>query len=246
MKLMSFPEILDCENGQQITALQGTVKKVFPPKTGVGDYGPWSLQNLILQDEHAHELTVTWTCEDAFDQGCEGQLLYIESGRDKKDQLAGIKREIKNKNGKKYESVKVDDRAKVKILNGKNEPKYHDRMTPEGHADEMPDPDWPDSSCVASAKQEAPATSPESSVRLPNGNDGVMEARKHLMKACNLYNLCIKAAVTSICPNIPDEQRTNDQFQSTLASLWIEASSRRCTDGVNWWSFIDRMPDKPL
>ena len=152
MKLMSFPEILDCENGQQITALQGTVKKVFEQKSDIGQYGPWHLQNIVLQDEHANELTVTWTCEDAFDAGVEGQTLYIESGRDKKDQLAGIKREIKKKNGKTYESIKVDDRAKVKILNGKtaktaNIPKSRDG-DPNEYGDGSPDPDWP----------EAPAT----------------------------------------------------------------------------------------
>ena len=104
--------------------------------------------------------------------------------------------------------MKVDDRAKVKNLNG-------------GDATCHP--------CTES-----------------NGDAGAQEARQHLMKCCNLYNLCIKAAVASICPNIPDEQRTSDQFQSTLASLWIEASGRRSTDGVTWWSYIDKMPSKPL
>jgi len=254
MKIMSFSEINDLENGQQIPAFQGTVKKVLDQRTGVGEFGPWTLQTLFLQDEHAHEVTVTWTCPDPFDAGVEGQTLYFESGRDKKEQLVGLKREIRKKNGKTYESVKVDDRAKVKILSGgvpaQGNPEIREpHRTPPSQPDwaEQRDPDWPDASpAKPMAKQEAPATAPELPLERPNGDAGVMEARKHLMKACNLYNLCIKAAVTSICPNIPDEQRTNDQFQSTLASLWIEASSRRSTNGVDWWSFIDKMPETPM
>ena len=239
MKLMSFPEILDCENGQQITALQGTVKKVFPPKTGVGDYGPWSLQNLILQDEHAHELTVTWTCEDAFDAGVEGQTLYFESGRDKKDQLAGIKREIKNKNGKKYESVKVDDRAKVKILNRKTAKTANiPKADQEADAERMfPDPDWPDASCETSVKQEAPATPPESSVRPQNGNGGVTDARKHLCQAANLYNLCVKCVDAMIAPNVPNIAQTSEQFQAAVGTLFIEASRA---------GYVQKMPETPL
>ena len=115
MKQLTFAEINDLENGQQIPAMQGTVKKVFDQKTGVGDYGPWHLQNLILLDDHANELQITWACADSWDTQDEGKHLLFESGHDKKDQLVGIKREIRTKNGKRYESVKVDDRAKVKI-----------------------------------------------------------------------------------------------------------------------------------
>ena len=224
MKLMSFPEILDCENGQQITALQGTVKKVFEQKTDVGQYGQWWLQNLILQDEHAHELTVTWTCEDAFDAGCEGQTIYIESGRDKKDQLAGIKREIKKKHGKTYESVKVDDRAKVKILNGK----------PRAGSSGEPSQDL---GYDESEFQEAPVTAPESSVRAQNGNGGVTDARKHLGQAANLYVLCVKCVDKMIAPEMPNIAQTSEQFQAAVGTLFIEASRA---------GYVQKMPETPL
>jgi len=132
---MTFSEINDLENGQQISSFEGTVKKVFDQKTDVGQYGQWWLQNLILQDDHANELTVTWACEDAWTQNDEGKRLHFEAGRDKKDQLAGIKREIRNKNGKKYESVKVDDRAKVTTIS-------QTVKTADIPKQEV-DPDWP-------------------------------------------------------------------------------------------------------
>ncbi len=93
---------------------------------------------------------------------------------------------------------------------------------------------------------ESPKNAPQSQPHAQQGEDGVTEARKHLMRCCNLYNLCIAAADKAIAPNMPEIARTQEQFQSTLASLWIEASSRRCTNGVDWWSYIDKMPDTPV
>ncbi len=87
---------------------------------------------------------------------------------------------------------------------------------------------------------------PQSLPHAQQGEDGVTEARKHLMRCCNLYNLCIAAAEKAIAPGMPEIARTSEQFQSTLASLWIEASNRRCTNGVDWWSYIDKMPATPV
>jgi hypothetical protein len=236
MKLMTFAEINDLENGQQISSLQGTVKKVFDQKTDVGQYGQWWLQNIILQDEHANELTVTWCCEDAFDTGCVGQQLYFEAGRDKKDQLAGIKREIKKKkdkdgNIKTYESVKVDDRAKVKILDGGPTKTAIPKSEQESDAERMfpskPDPDW----------SEAHATAPELPLTTVGGNGGVMEARQHLMKACNLYVLCVKCVDKMIAPEMPNIAQTSEQFQAAVGTLFIEASRA---------GYVQKMPEKPI
>ncbi len=94
--------------------------------------------------------------------------------------------------------------------------------------------------------QDQPVNAPQSPPHAQQGEDGVMEARKHLMRCCNLYNLCIAAVDKAIAPNMPEIARTSEQFQATLASLWIEASSRRSTNGVDWWSYVDRMPDTPV
>lgn len=91
-----------------------------------------------------------------------------------------------------------------------------------------------------------PARLPQSPPHAQQGEDGVTEARKHLMRCCNLYNLCVAAAEKVIAPGLPVIAQTSEQFQSTLASLWIEASSRRCTNGVDWWSYIDKMPATPV
>ncbi len=88
---------------------------------------------------------------------------------------------------------------------------------------------------------------PKSPPRAQQGEDGVTATRKHLMQVANLYALCVRCANSHvIADEIPEPHKTNEQFQSTLASIWIEASGRRSTNGVDWWSFIDHMPTTPL
>jgi hypothetical protein len=203
MKLMAFHEIADLENGQQIPALTGRVKRVFDQLTGVGQYGQWWLQSFILTDERGTELRCTWSGEDTVNN-LEGKEIFIESGRDKKDQLVGIKKEIKNKNGKHYETVKIDDRCKIKPTNGG------------------------DATCPAKVQQEettqrrssnaAPTSEPESAA------NGITEARQHLCQAANLYNLCVKAVDAMIAPELPEIAQTSEQFQAAVASLFIEGS----------------------
>ena len=36
--------------GTVVPKIEGTLKKVFPPKTGDGQYGPWKLQGFVLSD----------------------------------------------------------------------------------------------------------------------------------------------------------------------------------------------------
>ncbi len=94
---------------------------------------------------------------------------------------------------------------------------------------------------------DATKTAPQSPPHAQQGEDGVMRARKHLCQVANLYALCVRCANSPmIADEIPEAHKTNDQFQSTLSSIWIEASGRRSTNGADWWSYIDLMPDKPL
>jgi len=253
MRCMTFSEILDLENGQQVPSFQGTIKKVWDQKTGEGEYGQWWLQNIILQDEHANEITVTWTLEDACLSEDQGRTILFESGRNKKEQLVGLKKEIRNKNGKRYESVKIDDRAKVKILSGgsdagevsndecgvKKSGIGTDQRTNPPPAQTLPpyDPDWPD------------APPPSDQTQVYKGNDllsGVDETRKHIMQSANLLVLCHRAVNAAVAPHVPAIAQNQEQYQSDVAKIFIEASSRRTNDGVHWWSYVDKMDTKPL
>jgi hypothetical protein len=225
MKTLSFPEINDLENGQQIPSLTGKVKKVMGQLTGEGQYGTWWLQSFILADDHANEITCTWTGEDTVNE-LEGKNILIESTFNKKEQLVGIKREIKHKNGKKYECVKLDDRCKIKTLNGLDGGGERQSVAP-SEAETKPG--------ISGHSRDDPP--------LSNSN-GISEARKHLMQSVNLYNLCVDAVDKCVKPHI--NNMDGELYQAAIGTLFIEASHKRTNDGINWWSYVDRMPTTPL
>jgi hypothetical protein len=82
--------------------------------------------------------------------------------------------------------------------------------------------------------------------KITQGPNGVNETRHHLMQVANLYSLCVKAVDAAIAPNVPAALQTSEWLQAAVASLFIESSGRRTTDGVHWWSYVDKMPDKPI
>ena len=98
---------------------------------------------------------------------------------------------------------------------------------------------------VKAVMQQEDDPAPRKASQDNNGN-GTEATRRHLMKAANLYNLCVQAVDTAIAPNVPAALRTSEWLQAAVASLWIEATGRRSDDNVTWWSYIDRMPDEPL
>lgn len=76
--------------------------------------------------------------------------------------------------------------------------------------------------------------------------NGVEETRRHIMQSANLYVLCINAVNSFVASHLPEVAQTSEQFQAAVGTLFIEASSRRTNDGVNWWSYVDKMPTKPV
>ncbi len=92
---------------------------------------------------------------------------------------------------------------------------------------------------------DASKTAPQSPVHAQQGEDGVMATRKHLMQTSNLMVLCIKAA-DYVALQLPEVAHTSEQFAGILGQLFKEAYSRRTTDGVNWYSYVDFMPTHPI
>ncbi len=104
---------------------------------------------------------------------------------------------------------------------------------------EQSEPEWTDA-------QKGAQSAPQLPLARLSGEDGVTATRKHLMQSANLLVLCIRATEKAVAPHQPVVAQTSEQFQSDVAKLFIEASSRRTNDGVNWWSYIDRMPTTPI
>lgn len=67
--------------------------------------------------------------------------------------------------------------------------------------------------------------------------DGVTQARVHLMKAANLYNLAVQCVDKVIAPKAPEVVHTSEFFQAATSTLFIEASRK---------GFVEKMPGVPL
>lgn len=76
--------------------------------------------------------------------------------------------------------------------------------------------------------------------------NGVDETRAHIMKSANLYVLCVNAVNKYVAAHLPEVAQTSEQFQAAVGTLFIEASSRRTSDGIVWWSYVDKMPERPI
>ncbi len=112
--------------------------------------------------------------------------------------------------------------------------------------------DHPVGNMFKASVQNAHAQAPQAPPARQNG-DGVQQAREHLMRSANLLNLCIDCVEKVVWPHlvqysIKDHESwlTAELYNAAIAKIYIEASDRRTTDGVNWWSFIDKMPNKPI
>jgi len=217
MKLMTFAELNELENGQQATAFTGRIKKVFDQKSGEGQYGLWWLQSIILTDEHANEITMTWSEEDAFKPDSEGKTITVESTYNGKNQLVGVKKDIRNKNGKHYESVKVDGRAKITFNGELKLPPYRPGIENE-EGDQSAD--WPSSVPEGNKASSTP-------IKPNHSSDGIMEAKKHLLASARLYNLCVDAARTVVEDHAKQfwpDGLGGEMFRTCVSSLFIEAT----------------------
>lgn len=67
--------------------------------------------------------------------------------------------------------------------------------------------------------------------------DSFTQARQFIMKAANLYILCMKASNKVVAPHVPLIAQTTGMFQSITGSLFIEA----CRAGL-----VRAMPHVPL
>ncbi len=78
---------------------------------------------------------------------------------------------------------------------------------------------------------------------------GVNETRRHLMQSANLYCLVLDAVEKVIevhAKKTWPEGLGGEMFRTTVSTLFIEASHKRTDNGVDWWSYVNKMPDKPI
>ena len=234
LKLTPIDQIEDMADGVPVLAVEGTVKYAAELKSGTSTKGvAWNKQFFVLGSETAEIACSMWDAEGS--EVSKGEILRIENTQNKKGVWSGMVKGSYQKDGKRNHTLEI--RANQVKITAPGGGENNATLPSLGHAALIPpDPDWP----------EAPVKEPELPLPLSDSSGGVMETRKHLMQSANLLVLCIRATEKAVAPHQPVVAQTSEQFQSDVAKLFIEASSRRTTDGVHWWSYIDKMPTTPI
>ena len=96
---MNVTEIAALPDGMPVTGLQARVVQTYPPKNGVHPtYGPWSLMNLVIEDEMENRIRVTWSDEkdaSVFPSNhaeLMGEIVVISARLNGKKQMFGAKK----------------------------------------------------------------------------------------------------------------------------------------------------------
>lgn len=119
--------------GQQILCIEGTVVKIYDKKEGVGDYGPWVMQDINLSDNGVEHKVTIGDAKKLLDQSHQGKRIRLSAGTDGKGQLSGLKYDVREKDGKEYRKVQVGGWAKIEQLGASGEPvKGGNTQTPTG------------------------------------------------------------------------------------------------------------------
>lgn len=88
----------------------------------------------------------------------------------------------------------------------------------------------------ATQQGETSVNEPQAPSERPRVEDGVDDARKHLMQSCNLYTLCIDAVEKTIEPHF-SRKITDELYQAAVATLYIQAARS---------GMVDKMPKHPI
>ncbi len=231
MKLTKIDEIEDLADGVPVLIVEGSIKYASEVKQGTTGKTDWSRQFFVLTSGTAEVGCTLW---DALENAMKkGESVRIENTQDKKGHWSGITKGSYSKEGKLNHTLEIRaEKVKITHPNGQQgeDSTFANARTTMQQGDEHG---------VIEREESGGGSTfvPQSSVRVPNGEDGVTEARKHLMQSCNLLNLCIAAVNKAIAPNVPEIAQTSEFFQAQVATLFIEASRA---------GFVFKMPTTPV
>lgn len=110
MKSAKISQVADLADGQLIGEMTFKIKKVFPAKTGEGQYGPWSVQNAIVLDDTGETRASFWGDGSEPLKGLEGHDVQVKSVAGKRG-LTGIQAKANKKDG----SIELDIKASASI-----------------------------------------------------------------------------------------------------------------------------------
>jgi hypothetical protein len=108
MKVAQISDLANLADGSVIGEMRVTIKATFPPKTGEGKFGPWRVQNCILQDATGECRASFWIPDEMGD--LKGQMVTLKSQAGKKG-LQGIS--VKHSTHSGENELKITDQCAI-------------------------------------------------------------------------------------------------------------------------------------
>ena len=108
MKVAQISDLANLADGSVIGEMRVTIKATFPPKTGEGKFGPWRVQNAILQDSTGECRASFWVPDEMGD--LKGQMVTLKSQAGKKG-LQGIS--VKHSTHSGENELKITDQCAI-------------------------------------------------------------------------------------------------------------------------------------
>lgn len=108
MKVAQISDLANLADGSVIGEMRVTIKATFPPKTGEGKFGPWRVQNCILQDATGECRASFWLPDEMND--LKGQMVTLKSQAGKKG-LQGIS--VKHSTHSGENELKITDQCAI-------------------------------------------------------------------------------------------------------------------------------------
>src|SRR5947208_6759046 len=177
MRKLSIKEVLELEAGEVVPSITGRITALYKRKTGEGEQGEWSVQSGTLSQNGQPPIRFTaWNFDDL--KSLKGREVTIVANKGEKHGLTGVVAVDNDYKGKVTRELKITDSASIEETRG-------------GDA-ECPEKEH---STTSTGRNAAPNV--RSAGAAQNDPDrafgGLAEARRHLMRSCNLYCLCIDA-----------------------------------------------------
>src|SRR5437773_8755097 len=112
MRVLTLSEIMALEFGEIVPAFRAQIKQVYPQKSDTNEYGPWSIQRVLLMDGAALMTAKLFNIPEYTSQW-QGVWIYVESGQNDKGKLTGIEVVKDEYRGKVSKQIKISERATI-------------------------------------------------------------------------------------------------------------------------------------
>lgn len=188
MRIVPLQEVLKLDPGEVVPCVKARIKTIHDRKTGTGQYGAWSVQNIQLTDVSGVTIKAGVWNRPAIPSDWRGKIVVISSNEGKKG-LAGVKVKEEEYRGQKNKSLEVADSALFEVAG------MPEDAPPSAAATQTPPPAQNAAPAANGAQRQAHengATEPPQ--RGPNPEDGIKLARKCAGRHANALSIAFDAA----------------------------------------------------